>query len=138
MDKQTKEKIERDWHLFDAQGKILGRLAGQIACFLMGKDKPYFEKRLDAGDYVVVINAKKVAVSGRKEEQKIYYRHSGYPGGFKKRAFSQLKETNPLEIIYHAVKGMLPNNKLRRKMLKRLFVFADEKHPFFPKIKSLK
>lgn len=129
-------QITRDWHLLDAQGKILGRLATKIASFLIGKHKPNYVPYLDVGDYVVVINAKKVVVSGKKEEQKLYTRYSGYPGGLKKMTFRQLKEKKPEEIIRQAVSGMLPKNKLRKKRLARLFVFAEEKHPYGDKFKN--
>lgn len=129
-------QITRDWHWLDAQGKILGRLATKIASFLIGKHKPNYVPYLDVGDYVVVINAKKVVVSGKKEEQKLYTRYSGYPGGLKKMTFRQLKEKKPEEIIRQAVSGMLPKNKLRKKRLARLFVFANEKHPYGDKFKN--
>lgn len=129
-------QITRDWHWLDAQGKILGRLATKIASFLIGKHKPNYVPYLDVGDYVVVINAKKVVVSGKKEEQKLYTRYSGYPGGLKKTTFRQLKEKKPEEIIRQAVSGMLPKNKLRKKRLARLFVFANEKHPYGDKFKN--
>ena len=117
----TKAKeIKREWHLIDAQGQILGRMAVNIAALLMGKNKLSFVPYLDCGDYVVVINAAKVEVSGRKAEDKLYYRHSGYPGGFKKVPFSQQMAKDPTQIIRHAVEGMLPKNKLRDLMIKRL------------------
>lgn len=127
--------IKREWHLIDVKGKILGRVAGQVAGKLMGKSKPYFTRHLDCGDYVVVINAKDILVTGKKEKQKMYYRHSGYPGGFKEEPLEKLRERKPEEIIIHAVKGMLPQNKLRDKMLARLFVFAADQHPYQDKIK---
>lgn len=134
--KPTKAKeIKRRWHLIDARKQILGRLATQIAHLLMGKDKPYFVPYLNCGDFVVVINAKKVRVTGKKEEQKIYTRYSGYPGGLKKESLRRLREKNPQEIIRHAVSGMLPKNKLRKERLKRLYVYADDKHPHAKKLK---
>lgn len=128
--------IHRDWHLIDVKGKTLGRISTQIVNLLMGKSKPYFVRNLDCGDYVVIINAKEIKVTGKKEIQKKYYRHSGYPGGFKVQTFKELKERRPSEIVKHAVKGMLPQNKLRDRMLKRLFVFKDEKHSFQEKFKG--
>ncbi len=124
----SKEEISRKWWLVDAKGKILGRLATEIAKLLMGKDKPEYTPHLDMGDFVVVINAHKVRVTGGKEKKKIYYHHSGYPGGLKQRTFEELMERNPEEIIWRAVKGMLPKNKLRKKRLKRLKIYADENH----------
>lgn len=129
--KSTKAKdIKREWHLIDVKNKILGRSASEIALFLMGKAKSNFVRNLDLGDYVVVVNAKDVKVTGNKESQKNYYRHSGYPGGFKKETLGDLRERSPEEIIKHAVSGMLPQNKLRAKMLKRLYVFKNEEHKF--------
>jgi len=124
----SKEEISRKWWLVDAKGKILGRLATEIAKLLMGKDKPEYTPHLDMGDFVVVINAHKVRVTGGKEKKKIYYHHSGYPGGLKQRTFEELMERNPEEIIWRAVKGMLPKNKLRKKRLKRLKIYVDENH----------
>ncbi len=129
--KSTKLKdIKREWHLIDAKGKILGRTASQIALLLMGKAKANFVKNLDLGDFVVVVNAKDVKTTGNKEDLKNYYRHSGYPGGFKKETLSELRERNPEEIINRAVSGMLPQNKLKAKMLKRLFIFSQEEHNY--------
>ena len=137
MTQPTKaESITRSWHLIDVKDKTLGRISSEIAQLLMGKGKAYFVRNLDLGDYVVVINAKDVKVTGRKEEQKNYYRHSGYPGGFKQETLRELRERKPEEIITHAVKGMLPQNKLRAKMLKRLFVFAGEEHKYKDKIRG--
>ena len=122
--------IKRKWHLFDLKDKNLGRSATKIAEILMGKSKPYFVKNLDCGDFVVVINAKQVAVTGKKEKQKTYYNYSGYPGGLKAITLENLRKTKPEEIIRHAVKGMLPGNKLQATMLKRLFVFSEENHKY--------
>lgn len=131
LTKPTKQQdIKRSWHLIDLKGKILGRISTQIANLLMGKPKPYFVRNLDLGDYVVATNAKQVRVTGKKEEQKKYYRYSGYPGGLKSETLGNLRQRNCLEIIYHAVKGMLPQNKLRDRMLKRLYVFEGEEHPY--------
>ena len=136
MTKATKASdIKRFWHLVDVEGKILGRVSSDIAKLLMGKSKPYLVKNLDCGDYVVVVNASRVKVTGKKETDKKYYRHSGYPGGLRTETFKELKESKPEEIIRHAVKGMLPQNKLRDRMLTRLFVYKDKSHPYGDKIK---
>ena len=133
----TKAKeIKRDWHLMDAQGQILGRLAVNIAALLMGKNKPALVPYLDGGDYVVVINAAKIEVTGRKHDNKLYYRHSGYPGGFKKVTFSQQMAKDPTEIIRQAVEGMLPKNKLRDQRLARLKIFVDKEHNYEDKFKK--
>ena len=135
--KATKiSEVKRDWHFVDADDQILGRMATGIAKFLMGKDKPYFVKYLDCGDYVVVVNAKNVKVTGRKASLKVYPRHSGYPGGFKEIPFEKQLKKDPTQIIRHAVSGMLPKNKQRDKRLSRLKVFADEKHPYEDKFKN--
>lgn len=128
--------IQRAWHVFDATDKTLGRLSTEIALLLMGKSKSSFVRNLDMGDYVVVTNAKLIKVTGKKEENKMYYRHSGYPGGFKAETLKELRARKPEEIITHAVKGMLPQNRLRDKMLKRLFVFAGAEHPYADKLKE--
>jgi len=133
-----KSEIKRNWHLIDAKGQILGRLATKIANLLMGKSKPYFVSHLDCGDYVVVINASQVKVSGRKAQQKKYYRYSGYPGGLKETTFFQQIVKDPRKIIGHAVAGMLPKNKLRDKRLVRLKIFAGEEHPYKDKIQNSK
>ena len=131
MTKATKEKdIVRAWHIIDVRGKTLGRVSGEIAKLLMGKAKPYFVRNIDCGDYVVVINAKEGKVTGKKEENKMYYRHSMYPGGFKAESLKELRSRKPESIITHAVKGMLPQNKLKDKMLTRLHVYAGEEHRF--------
>lgn len=135
--KATKaSEIKRFWHLIDAKGQILGRLSTRIAQFLMGKNKPYFVNYLDCGDYVVVINAAKVEITGRKAKQKMYYRHSGYPGGFREISFEKQMTKDPRKIIRHAVSGMLPKNKLRDRRLARLKIFVDEKHPYGEKFKN--
>jgi len=130
-----KSEIKRAWHLVDAKGQILGRLATKIANLLIGKNKPYFVSHLDCGDYVVVINASQVRVSGRKAQQKKYYRYSGYPGGLKEITFSQQMAKDPIKIIRHAVEGMLPKNKLGDKRLARLKIFAGEEHQYKDKFK---
>ena len=127
----TKEAdIKRAWHVIDAKGKILGRLSTQIAQLLMGKSKPYFVRNLDCGDYVVVINAKEIKVTGKKETEKAYQRHSMYPGGFRSETFKELQSRRPEEVIVRGVKGMLPQNKLRASMLKRLKVSAGPEHEY--------
>jgi large subunit ribosomal protein L13 len=129
-------EIRRAWHLIDAKGEILGRLANRIATLLTGKHKSYFVPHLDCGDYVVVTNAAGVVVSGRKTKDKKYYRHSGYPGGFRQITFREQMAKDPRKIIQHAVAGMLPKNKLRSKRLARLKIFINEKHPYGEKIKA--
>ncbi|PJC28323.1 50S ribosomal protein L13 [Candidatus Shapirobacteria bacterium CG_4_9_14_0_2_um_filter_39_11] len=129
-------EIKHFWHLIDANGQILGRLASEIATLLIGKNKPYFVPHLDCGDYVVVINAKEIKVTGKKETQKQYYRHSGYPGGFRQVNLKEQMAKDPRKIIEHAVAGMLPKNKLKDKRLVRLKIFIDEKHPYGKKVKS--
>ncbi len=121
--------IERKWHVIDASGETLGRLATKVAVLLRGKHKPLFAPHLDTGDFVIVVNAARVRVTGRKAEQKTYYRHSGYPGGLKSSSFTELQEKHPTRIIEHAVKGMLPHNRLGSTMLKKLKVYAGPDHP---------
>jgi len=121
--------IERQWHVIDASGKVLGRLATQVAGLLMGKHKPIFSRNLDTGDFVIVINADKVRVTGNKAKQKVYYKHSGYPGGLKTVTFEKMMQTNPARVIEYAVKGMLPHNRLGAKMFKKLRVYAGDTHP---------
>ena len=128
--------IKRSWHLFDVEGKILGRVASEIAKILIGKSKPYFVSHLDCGDYVVVINAKDIKVTGKKETQKKYSRHSGYPGGLREETLMELRKRAPGDIIRFAVLGMLPQNKLRDRMLTRLFIFKGEEHPYKDKFKK--
>ena len=122
-------EIKRNWHFRDAKNQILGRLATEVAQLLMGKNKPYFVPHLDCGDYVVVVNAAEVMVTGRKEEQKNYYRYSGYPGGLKVASLNQLRREHPERIIQFAVRNMLPKNKLRSDRMARLKVFRGEDHP---------
>lgn len=131
------KSIQRNWHLIDAKTQTLGRLAVGVANILMGKNKVNYVPYLDMGDYVVVTNVSKIKVTGRKAEQKKYYSHSGYPGGLRTQTFADLSKTKPEEIIKHAVKGMLPNNKLRTKMLKKLFVFAGTDHPYKKQLKEV-
>ena len=123
------EDIEKRWYLVDAEGKVLGRLASKIARILSGKNKPIYTPHLDVGDFVVVINAEKVRVTGGKEKKKIYYHHSGYPGGLKSWTYEKLLKKDPSRIIRKAVQGMLPKNKLGRRMLKKLKVYPGPEHP---------
>ena len=122
--------IKREWHVIDASGEILGRLATQVAGLLMGKHKPLFCRNLDIGDFVVIINADKIQVTGNKPKQKMYYRHSGYPGGLKSISLEKMMQTHPTRVIEHAVKGMLPHTRLGAKMMKRLRVHVGEAHPY--------
>lgn len=130
MEKQTKqnELAEKKWYLIDAQDKILGRVASSIAAILRGKMNPAFVPHQDKGDYVVVINAEKIKVTGRKAEQLVYYRHSTYPGGLKKRTYKEIMEKDPARILVHAIKGMIPHNRLGAQINKKLFVYAGPKH----------
>tara|TARA_B100000963_G_scaffold139250_1_gene121288 strand:+ start:2203 stop:2634 length:432 start_codon:yes stop_codon:yes gene_type:complete len=121
--------IERNWFLVDAKGQTLGRLATEIANVLRGKNKPSFTPHLDTGDFVIVVNAEKVEVSGKKSSQKLYRRHSGRPGGMKIEKFETLKERIPERIIEQAVKGMLPHNSLGRQQFKKLKVYKGSEHP---------
>jgi large subunit ribosomal protein L13 len=125
----TPANRERNWVLVDASGKTLGRLATRIADILRGKRKPEYTPHIDTGDFVVVVNAEKVAVSGNKREQKLYYRHSGYPGGLRTRTLEEMLERRPEEVIRLAVKGMLPRNRLGRQQLRKLRVYAGPEHP---------
>ncbi|HIP92365.1 MAG TPA: 50S ribosomal protein L13 [Thermotoga sp.] len=124
-----KEEIEKKWYIVDAKGKTLGRLASRIACVLMGKHKPEYTPHVDTGDYVIVVNADKVVLTGKKLDQKLYYRHSGYPGGLKVISARQMLQKHPERVIYLAVKRMLPKTALGRKMLKKLKVYASPDHP---------
>jgi large subunit ribosomal protein L13 len=125
----TPANRERNWVLVDASGKTLGRLATRIADALRGKRKPEYTPHIDTGDFVVVVNAEKIAVTGNKRQQKIYYRHSGYPGGLRTRTLEQMLERRPEEVIRLAVKGMLPRNRLGRAQLRKLRVYAGPEHP---------
>lgn len=122
-------EIERHWHVVDADGQILGRLATQVATLLRGKHKPTFTPHMDNGDFVVVVNAEKIRVTGKKPEQKMYYRYSGYPGGLKETSYRLLQQRHPDRIIKFAVKGMLPKNRLGRKLMKKLHIYAGPRHP---------
>jgi len=134
---QPKDKdVKRNWHLIDAKGAILGRTATKIAVLLMGKHKPTYANHMDMGDYVVVINAQKVEVTGRKRKQKVYQKHSGYPGGFKEVSFEKMITENPERVIELAVKRMLPENRLRQDRMRRLKIFAGEKHSYEKELKD--
>jgi large subunit ribosomal protein L13 len=122
-------EIEQAWRLVDADGQILGRLATEIADTLRGKNKPAYTPHVDTGDFVVVVNAEKVRVTGKKLDQKIYYRHSGYPGGLRERTLAEQLARRPEEVIRKAVKGMLPKNKLAAAQLRKLKVYAGPEHP---------
>jgi large subunit ribosomal protein L13 len=125
----TAQDRERDWYVVDAEGKTLGRLATQIANVLRGKHKPTYTPHVDVGDFVIVVNAEKVAVTGNKREKKLYWRHSGYPGGIRSRTLGDLLEKRPEEVTRKAVKGMLPRNRLARQQLRKLKVYAGPEHP---------
>jgi large subunit ribosomal protein L13 len=136
LTKATKaSEIKREWHLIDIKDETLGRVASRIAQLLMGKSKTNFVRNLDCGDYVVVINAKDVKTTGNKEKQKEYYRHSGYPGGFRRETLEKLRIRKPTEVIRHAVAGMVPQNRLKASMLKRLYVFPEATHTYGDKFK---
>jgi large subunit ribosomal protein L13 len=122
-------EIERDWYVIDAQGQTLGRLATKVATILRGKNKPIFTPHVDCGDYVIIVNAAKVHVTGRKMMQKKYYRHSGYPGGFSEVTLRDQLQTFPNRVLEAAVRGMLPKNRLGRQMFKKLKVYAGPEHP---------
>ena len=123
------EEIEREWFLVNAEDRTLGRLASEIAQVLRGKHKPTYTPHLDCGDYVIVVNAEKVRVTGRKLDQKMYYRHTGYPGGIKSISLRNQLQKHPERVLQAAVRGMLPKNRLGRKMLKKLKVYAGDSHP---------
>jgi large subunit ribosomal protein L13 len=125
----TPASRERNWLVVDASGKTLGRLATQVADALRGKRKPDYTPHLDVGDFVIVVNAERISVTGRKREQKLYYRHSGYPGGLRSRTLAEMLERRPEEVVRRAVKGMLPRNRLGRAQLRKLKVYAGPDHP---------
>ena len=128
-----KEDVVRNWHLIDVSGKVLGRISTEIATLLQGKHKPTYTAHVDGGDYVVVINAKKVVVTGNKKSDKMYYRHSQYPGGLRTESFDKLVERDARKIIENAVWGMIPKNKLRDPRMSRLKVYVGEAHAFHDK-----
>ena len=122
-------QVKRAWFVIDAEQAVVGRLATQIASILRGKHKPYFTPHVDTGDFVIVVNAEKVRFTGNKENDKLYYRYSGYPGGLKSRPVREMRERRPEHIVRHAVKGMLPKGPLGRRMLSKLKVYAGADHP---------
>jgi large subunit ribosomal protein L13 len=123
------EDADRKWYLIDAKYQILGRLAAGVARVIRGKHKPIFTPNMDTGDFVIVINADKVRMTGKRELQKTYFSHSGYPGGVKIKSFTEMMQKNPEEVVHKAVKGMLPKTRLGRKLIKKLKVYAGESHP---------
>jgi large subunit ribosomal protein L13 len=123
------QDIEQKWYIMDCSGKTLGRLSVQVANILRGKNKPEYTPNADVGDFVVLVNAKDIKVTGKKTEDKIYYRHSGYPGGIKQISFKDQLDKDPEKIIRDSVKGMLPKNRLNRQIIKKLKVYSDENHP---------
>ncbi len=134
---QPKEKeIKRNWHLIDANGEILGRLATKAAGLIIGKGKTTFSRHMDTGDYVVVINAEKIMVTGRKASQKLYRTHSGYPAGYKEKSFDMMMDAHPERIIEHAVSGMVPDNRLKKDRMLRLKVVVGDKNPFEAEFKK--
>jgi len=131
LTKSTKVKeIKRFWYFFDAKDRILGRFSTEVAHALMGKDKPYYVRNLDCGNFVVVVNAKDIKTTGQKEKEKMYGNYSGYPGGLKQKALWQMRLEKPTEIIKKAVFGMLPKNKLRDRLKTRLFIYKDSDHQY--------
>jgi len=133
---QKTAEVKRNWHVVDVGGKVLGRIAPTIAKFLMGKHKPVYTPNIDGGDYVVVINTKQVVITGRKSMNKMYYRHSGIPGGFREETFAEVMEKDPAKIIQHAVRGMLPKNKMLDPRMNRLKVFPGSEHTYQDKFKQ--
>ena len=134
---QPKHKdINRNWHLIDAKNKVLGRMSTEIATKLTGKHKAQYSDHMDMGDYVVVINADKLVLTGRKSENKVYHKHSGYPGGYREIKFAKLFSEQPEKVVRKAVYGMLPDNRLKKNRLSRLKIFAGEKHIYQDKFKS--
>jgi len=127
------KEVVRGWHLVDAKDQILGRLATQIAGYLMGKQKPNFSRHMDSGDYVVVLNAEKIVLTGKKEDQKVYYGHSGYSGGLKHIVAGKLRQEHPERLIEKAVKGMLPDNRLKDKRMSRFKIIIGDKNTFAEK-----
>jgi large subunit ribosomal protein L13 len=123
------------WHLVDAQGKVLGRLASEVAFLLQGKLNTYYSPNTDGGDFVVVVNASQVRVTGDKLKKKVYFRHSGYPGGIRKATLEEVSDKNPTWRVEHAVRGMLPRNKLGRRMMRRLHVYPGPSHPHKAQVK---
>lgn len=125
---QKKETVERKWYVIDAEGKSLGRVASLAATYLRGKNKPTYTPHIDCGDYIIIVNAQKVNLTGNKLEDKMYYNHSQYTGGLRERNAKTMREEYPIEMMERAVKGMLPHNRLGRQMYKKLFVYAGSEH----------
>jgi large subunit ribosomal protein L13 len=125
---QKKETVERKWYVIDAEGKSLGRVASLAATYLRGKNKPTYTPHIDCGDYIIIVNAEKVNLTGNKLENKMYYNHSQYTGGLRERTAKVMKEEYPVEMMERAVKGMLPHNRLGRQMYRKLFVYAGSEH----------
>jgi large subunit ribosomal protein L13 len=121
--------VERKWHLIDAEGQTLGRLATEISRLLRGKNKPQYTPHVDTGDFVVVVNAEKMVVTGKKAEQKVYYRHTGYPGGLRETSYEAMLERKPTEILRKAVRGMMPRTRLGRQQFRKLKIYAGPEHP---------
>ncbi len=126
---QKKETVKRDWYVIDAEGVSLGRLATRVADVLRGKHKPTYTPNIDCGDFVIVVNASKVNLTGNKLEDKVYYNHSGYTGGLRERTAKEMRENYPIEMIERAVKGMIPHTRLGRQVIKKLFVYEGAEHP---------
>ncbi len=123
------QQVERKWHVVDAEGQTLGRLASELARILRGKNKPQYTPHVDVGDFVVVINADRIEVTGRKAEQKVYRRHTGYPGGLKETSYEQMLTRKPTEVLRKAVYGMMPKTRLARQQFKKLKIYAGSEHP---------
>ncbi|MDP8940183.1 MAG: 50S ribosomal protein L13 [Actinomycetota bacterium] len=123
------QEVERKWYVVDAEGKTLGRLASEIARVLRGKNKPQYTPHVDTGDFVVVVNADRVSVTGRKAEQKLYRRHTGYPGGLREASYEQMMDRKPTEILHKAVYGMMPKTRLGRQQFRKLKIYAGPEHP---------
>lgn len=139
---QTNESVERKWYVIDAEDLVLGRMASDVAVVLKGKHKPTFTPHIDGGDYVIIVNAEKVALTGKKWSDKLYYRHSGYSGGLKVRTATEMLEKQPQKIVEKAIRGMLPKGKLGDDMYRRLYVYVGPNHPHqaqqpesFPRVK---
>jgi large subunit ribosomal protein L13 len=133
---QRKEDISREWHLVDVEGKVLGRVTTEIAQLLIGKNKPTYTPHVDGGDYVVIVNASKVAVTRDKANKKTYYWHTGFPGGLKQMVFKDMVSQNPQRVMQRAVKNMLPKNKFRKSRLARLKVYSGTNHPYQDKLEK--
>ncbi|MBI2310299.1 50S ribosomal protein L13 [Candidatus Collierbacteria bacterium] len=131
-------EIKRNWHFIDLSGRTLGRISTEIALLLIGKNKPTYSPNMDDGDFVVAVNAKDIVVTGKKLANKLYQRHSGFPGGFREETLGELMKRDPRKVIEKSVKGMLPKNKLQDPRLSRLKVYKDEKHPYAAQLKLVK